>query len=116
MYTGLLVDNPRGRARGTAGGPLGGGLLGGGLLGGGLLGGGPLGGALRGGGLLGGGPLGGALRGGGPLGSAVRDGAPFDSVGEDVSINEAVFAKRLNSENMSDKPGMGKRWMNGVME
>ena len=86
MYTGLLVDNPRGRARGTAGGP------------------------------LGGGPLGGALRGGGPLGSAVRDGAPFDSVGEDVSINEAVFAKRLNSENMSDKPGMGKRWMNGVME
>ena len=90
VYTGLLADNPRGGARGTTfrGGPLGG----------------------RGG------PLGGALRGGGSLGGAVRVGAPFDSVGEDFSINEAVYAKRANRENMSDKLGRKKRWMNVVME
>lgn len=58
VYTGLLADNPRGGARGTT---------------------------FRGGGPLGGGPLGGALRGGGPLGGRV--GAPFESVGEDFSIN-----------------------------
>ena len=70
----------------------------------------------RGGALRGGGSLGGALRGGGSLGGAVRVGAPFDSVGEDFSINEAVYAKRANRENMIDKLGGGKRWMNVVME
>ena len=82
VYTGLLADNPRGGARKTTfrGGerPLGGGRSA--PLGGALRGGGPLGGALSGGG-----PLGGTLRGGGPLGGRV--GAPFESVGEDFSIN-----------------------------
>ena len=71
-------------------------------------------------GLLADNPRGGArgttFRGGGPLGGAVRVGAPFDSVGEDFSINEAVYAKRANRENMIDYLGRGKRWMNVVME